>query len=80
MAIGRALYSKKDIYLLDDIFSSLDAHVAEKIFKTAILDLLLKRLKKTVILVTSHYGILKDMSNIQKIIFLEKGSIITDKK
>ena len=58
------MYAKKDIYLFDDVFSSLDAHVAEKIYQTAIIDLLIKKLKKTVVLVTSHYGILNDRSKI----------------
>ncbi|EGR32733.1 hypothetical protein IMG5_072110 [Ichthyophthirius multifiliis] len=59
IAICRAIYSKKDIYLFDDIFSSLDAHVVEKIFEKAIIGLLIQKLRKTVIFVTSHYGVIK---------------------
>jgi ABC-type multidrug transport system fused ATPase/permease subunit len=36
IALARALYQENDIYLFDDIFSSLDAHVADAIFEKAI--------------------------------------------
>ncbi|KAL4493110.1 hypothetical protein ABPG72_003195 [Tetrahymena utriculariae] len=47
VCIARALYSKKDIYLLDNIFSSVDIDVADHIFKFGLRSLLRD---KTVIL------------------------------
>ena len=68
MSLARAIYSDSDIYLLDDIFSSLDTHVADAIYEHALYDLLIKKKKKTVILVTSHYKYLKDTN--EDILFL----------
>ena len=51
ISLARAVYSNKDIYLLDDPFSALDAHVGKAVF----FEVILKRLKscgKTVLLVT----------------------------
>lgn len=49
MALARAFYANTEIYIMDDIFASLDAHVGKQILK----NLLLKALKeKTIILVT----------------------------
>ena len=33
VCLARALYSNKDIYLLDDIISAVDVHVGDKIIK-----------------------------------------------
>jgi len=71
------MYSNKDIYLFDDIFSSLDIHVADAIFQKAILGILLKK-HKTVILVTSHYKYLSEPS--ADIIYLENGQQINDQQ
>lgn len=49
IGLARALYSDRDVYLLDDPLSALDAHVANHIFRNAIR----KQLRhKTVIFVT----------------------------
>lgn len=49
ISLARALYSDRDIYILDDPFSALDAHVANHVFRHAIR----KQLRlKTVIFVT----------------------------
>ncbi|KAL4449679.1 hypothetical protein ABPG74_007502 [Tetrahymena malaccensis] len=73
----RALYQDKDVYLLDDIFSSLDIHVAEYIFKNAIVDYLIKQKKKTVILVTSHYGFISSQYDVDfKVLQLNEGTLI----
>jgi len=50
ISIARALYSNRDIYLFDDIFSSLDRPVAGKVFDTGIKEMLAT---KTRLLVTS---------------------------
>ncbi|EGR29740.1 hypothetical protein IMG5_149230 [Ichthyophthirius multifiliis] len=76
ICICRAIYSNRDIYIFDDIFSSLDAHVAEKIYQKAIIGLLIKKLKKTVIFATSHYGILKDRQFINQIIYIQNAQIV----
>lgn len=49
-----------EIYLFDDIFSSLDAHVADSIFEKAIIGYLIKERHATVVLVTSHYHFLSN--------------------
>lgn len=74
--MARALYQDRDIYLFDDIFSSLDAHVADAVFEKAILGYLNKK-KKTVLFVTSHYKYLKFSENI---VFMEDGAIVHDKE
>lgn len=49
ISLARALYSDRDVYILDDPLSALDAHVANHIFHNAIR----KQLRhKTVIFVT----------------------------
>jgi ABC-type thiamine transport system ATPase subunit len=58
--LARALYQCNDIYLFDDIFSSLDAHVADSIFEKAIIGYLIKERHATVVLVTSHYHFLSN--------------------
>ncbi|KAL4479534.1 hypothetical protein ABPG72_018520 [Tetrahymena utriculariae] len=78
ITLCRSLYQNKDIYLLDDIFSSLDAHVAQRIFQNVVVNYLIKEKQKTVILATSHYSCLltQQMPNI---IYIENGVIINDK-
>jgi ABC-type transport system involved in cytochrome bd biosynthesis fused ATPase/permease subunit len=51
VALARALYANRDIYLLDDIFSATDANIADAIFASAVKDMLST---KTVILVTTN--------------------------
>ncbi|EAS02568.3 ABC transporter C family protein (macronuclear) [Tetrahymena thermophila SB210] len=78
VAICRAIYQNCDIYLFDDIFSSLDAHVADHIYQSVILGMLIKKLQKTVILVTSHFSIFSQRQNISKIYYLREGQLISD--
>ncbi|KAL4483223.1 hypothetical protein ABPG74_019249 [Tetrahymena malaccensis] len=80
IAICRALYQNCDIYLFDDIFSSLDAHVAEKVYQSVIVDVLIKKYKKTVLLVTSHFSIFSKRDYINKIFYLQKGSLVYDQE
>jgi len=49
VSLARAVYSDRDIYLLDDPLSAVDPDVALSVFRRAVLDLLLG---KTVLLVT----------------------------
>uniref|UniRef100_A0A914Z986 Uncharacterized protein n=1 Tax=Panagrolaimus superbus TaxID=310955 RepID=A0A914Z986_9BILA len=69
ISLARALYASKDIYLLDDIFSSIDKQVADKIFEKAIQEFLEN---KTVLLVTSDAEYL---SKCDRIIFFKDGQI-----
>ena len=49
ISLARALYSDRDVYILDDPLSALDAHVANHIFRNAIRKQLYQ---KTIIFVT----------------------------
>ncbi|KAL4482051.1 hypothetical protein ABPG73_000575 [Tetrahymena malaccensis] len=73
VAICRAIYSKSSIYLFDDIFSSLDIHVANQIYEKAILQILINKLKCTVLFVTSHYKIIQKFDKYQNIIYIQNG-------
>lgn len=56
LALARAVYSKKEILIMDDVFSSLDADTEERIFNRLLGSRgLLKRQRTTIILVT-HAG------------------------
>jgi len=71
IAIARAIYSKADIYLMDDFLSALDAEVGLKIYQRV----LLKELAdKTRIFTTNHPFTLKQ-SDI--VLVLEEGRIMT---
>nr|CAB3483987.1 unnamed protein product [Digitaria exilis] len=59
--LARAIYQNCDIYLLDDVFSAVDAHTGSNIFK----DCLRGTLKgKTIILVTNQVDFLHNVDNI----------------
>lgn len=69
IALARAMYSDKDIYLLDDPLSSLDANVGTKIMKECICDYLKG---KTRILITNS---LQYLSLVDRIIYMKNGKI-----
>lgn len=70
IALARAVYSDKDIYLLDDPFSAIDSRVAENILKLCIKG----RLKrKTIIMVTNHLYFLPFCS---KILLMDNSRVI----
>ncbi|XP_026888570.2 multidrug resistance-associated protein 5 isoform X1 [Electrophorus electricus] len=69
ISLARALYSDRDIYVLDDPLSALDAHVGNHIFNNAIK----KQLHgKTVIFVTHQLQYLVDCDDV---LFMREGSI-----
>ncbi|KAM6223921.1 ATP-binding cassette sub-family C member 5-like [Rhynchocyon petersi] len=69
ISLARALYSDRNIYILDDPLSALDAHVGNHIFNTAIR----KHLKsKTVLFVTHQLQYLVDCD---EVIFMKEGCI-----
>jgi ATP-binding cassette, subfamily C (CFTR/MRP), member 1 len=70
IGIARAVYSNKDILLMDDPLSALDAHVKKKVFD----DVFCKELRdKTKILITHAIDFL---DQVDKIIVMEKGKIL----
>ena len=70
IALARAVYSKADLYLLDDPLSSLDAKVAGRIFKYCLRSLLADRI---VLLTTTTSSYLKEADYIVK---LKNGVIV----
>jgi len=70
IALARALYSKSEIYLLDDPLSAVDSVVAKDLFKHAICDYLQG---KTIVLVThqTQYAIKAD-----KVVVMSQGTIV----
>ncbi|KAM9318597.1 ATP-binding cassette sub-family C member 5 [Pholidichthys leucotaenia] len=70
ISLARALYSDRDVYILDDPLSALDAHVANHIFHNAIR----KQLRhKTVVFVTHQLQYLVDCDDV---ILMRDGSIV----
>jgi ABC-type multidrug transport system fused ATPase/permease subunit len=72
ICICRAIYQNCDIYLFDDILSSLDVHVAEAISKKLIKDFLKE---KTILFASSHYSLISTADNI---LYVKDGKIIDD--
>ncbi|XP_061493478.1 ATP-binding cassette sub-family C member 5 isoform X2 [Rhineura floridana] len=69
ISLARALYSDKNIYILDDPLSALDAHVGNHIFNSAIR----KHLKsKTVLFITHQLQYLVDCD---EVIFMKEGCV-----
>jgi len=71
LALARAIYSRADIYLLDDPLSAVDSKVANCLFEKAIRDLLKE---KTVLLVTHHIQLTQF---VDKIIVMNNGQVLT---
>lgn len=69
VALARAVYQDKAVYLLDDILSAVDVKVAKHIFQNCIMGLLKE---KTRILCTHHVNYLV---HADKIVLMEGGSI-----
>ncbi|KAF6165228.1 hypothetical protein GIB67_030410 [Kingdonia uniflora] len=72
--IARAIYSESDIYLLDDPFSTVDAHTGAHLFKECIMRLLSQ---KTVIYVTNQLEFL-DASDL--VLVMKDGKIVESGK
>ncbi|XP_060080913.1 ATP-binding cassette sub-family C member 5-like [Ylistrum balloti] len=70
VSLARAVYSKSDIYLLDDPLSAVDVHVGRHLFHRCINTLLQG---KTVILVTHQLQYLK---HCDEILVMEEGRIV----
>ncbi|GEQ67234.1 hypothetical protein JCM33374_g898 [Metschnikowia sp. JCM 33374] len=72
VSLARALYSRADVYLLDDVLSAVDAHVGKKITKQVLSSTGLLA-TKTLILATNSMKILRSA---HETVFLEKGRIV----
>lgn len=71
VALARAIYRKADVYILDDVLSALDSHVASWVIKNALLGDLLSN--KTVILMTHSPALVNSYSTV---LYLANGSIV----
>ncbi|XP_038050114.1 ATP-binding cassette sub-family C member 9-like [Patiria miniata] len=71
ISVARAMYSGRDIILLDDPLSALDVHVGSHLFEHGILGILRKK-KKTVILATNQ---LQYLAHADKILLMRDGRI-----
>lgn len=72
--LARAVYQDCDVYLLDDVFSAVDAHTGSEIFKECVRGVLKN---KTVILVTHQVDFLH---NIDLILVMRDGMIVQSGK
>ncbi|XP_037000716.2 ATP-binding cassette sub-family C member 12 isoform X2 [Artibeus jamaicensis] len=69
VSLARAVYSDRDVYLLDDPLSAVDAHVGQHIFEQCIKKMLRG---KTVVLVTHQ---LQFLESCDEVVLLEDGEI-----
>jgi len=76
VSLCRALYQEKELYLLDDVFSSLDEKVAQEIFKEYVMKGLISQ-GKTVLFITSQE---KYLAWAHKAFELKGGSLINFEK
>ena len=72
ISLARALYSNKDIYLLDDILSAVDVHVGKFLMEETIL----KYLRDKTVIMPTHA--VKYLDRADKIIIMKKGRIIAN--
>ncbi|XP_068658833.1 ABC transporter C family member 14-like [Aristolochia californica] len=72
--LARAVYQDCDIYLLDDIFSAVDAHTGSEIFKECVRGILKD---KTILLVTHQVDFLH---NVDLILVMREGRIVQSGK
>ncbi|KAL7112723.1 hypothetical protein ACP275_04G019900 [Erythranthe tilingii] len=72
--LARAVYQDCDIYLLDDVFSAVDAHTGSEIFKECVRGALRD---KTIVLVTHQVDFLH---NVDQILVMREGSIVQSGK
>ncbi|XP_054884689.1 multidrug resistance-associated protein 5 [Poeciliopsis prolifica] len=70
ISLARALYSDRDVYVLDDPLSALDAHVANHVFRNAIK----KHLHNNTVIFVTHQ--LQYMVDCDDIILMREGSIV----
>ncbi|KAJ5978468.1 hypothetical protein N7501_001810 [Penicillium viridicatum] len=71
ISLARALYSRAGILLLDDIFSAVDVHTAQHLYKHALIGPLAAG--RTRILTTHHVSIC--LPQTERIVYLEDGAV-----
>ena len=77
ISIARAVYSRSDIYLIDDSLSALDAYVGKKIME----DVFDGELSGTTRIMVTHYlNVLEDEETINRVVLIKEGKIIQDGK
>lgn len=72
ISLARAVYSRADIYLLDDVLSAVDAHVGQRIIKSVLSKEGLLA-SKTIILATNAVPVLRLAD---EIVFIQKGELV----
>nr|XP_022286886.1 multidrug resistance-associated protein 5-like isoform X2 [Crassostrea virginica] len=72
LALARALYADKDIYLMDDPLSAVDIHVGRHIFTECLINSLKNKPNKTILFVTHQ---LQYLSSCDEIIVIKDGMI-----
>ncbi|XP_038066967.1 ATP-binding cassette sub-family C member 8-like [Patiria miniata] len=72
VSVARAMYSENDVVILDDPLSALDIHVGGHLFKKGIEGFLMKKSKRTVVLVTHQ---IKYAEKADIIVYMKDGSI-----
>ncbi|KAL4465327.1 hypothetical protein ABPG72_017081 [Tetrahymena utriculariae] len=70
ITLARALYSKSDIYLLDDLISAIDSKVAKFLVQNFFNDIL----KNNLVLLVTHQ--ISKIKNFQNILTIQKGEIV----
>ncbi|XP_071784449.1 ATP-binding cassette sub-family C member 8-like isoform X1 [Asterias amurensis] len=73
VSVGRAMYSYNDVVVLDDPLSALDMHVGAHLFKEGIEGFLMRKSKRTVILVTHQ---IQYAEKADKIVYMKDGCIL----
>lgn len=73
ISIARAVYSRSDIYLIDDSLSALDAYVGKKIMEEVFNGILRG---KTRVMVTHYLNVLEDETVINRVVLMKDGKII----
>ncbi|XP_038067451.1 ATP-binding cassette sub-family C member 9-like [Patiria miniata] len=73
VSVARAMYSRNDVVVLDDPLSALDTHVGGHLFKKGIEGFLMKKSKRTVILVTHQ---IQYADKADKIVYMKDGHIL----
>ncbi|XP_038067062.1 ATP-binding cassette sub-family C member 8-like isoform X2 [Patiria miniata] len=72
VSVGRTMYSHNNVVILDDPLSALDMHVGSHLFKEGIEDYLMRKSKRTVVLVTHQ---LQYADKADKIVYMKDGVI-----